>query len=107
MNATTSSGQSDVSAAKPRPVAAISTAAASSRRRSAKRCPQRPTASVASAEPSERRGADETDLELAKPEREQVGGQEHRHEAVGERAQRRAASTRRAPLRYPACAADR
>jgi hypothetical protein len=49
--ATTSSGHSDVSVAKPRPVAAIITAAASSRRRSAKRCPQRPTASVAIAEP--------------------------------------------------------
>ncbi len=50
--ATTSSGQNDDSAAKPAPVAAISSAAPSSRLREAKRRPQAPTASVASAEPS-------------------------------------------------------
>ena len=36
----------------------------------------------------QRRGADEPDLELPQPEREQVRGQQHGDEAVGEGAQR-------------------
>ena len=36
----------------------------------------------------ERCGAEETDLELAMAEREQVGGEENRHEPVGDRAER-------------------
>jgi len=51
-SATTSSGQNDDQPAKPKPVAAISKAAARSSRPPAKRYPHAPTASVASAEPS-------------------------------------------------------
>ena len=52
MKATTSSGQSDVRPAKPKPVAAISSAAPLSNRLDATRWPQAPTANVASADPS-------------------------------------------------------
>jgi hypothetical protein len=46
------SGQSVENVANPMPVTAIEAAAATSKRRSAKRCPHRPTASVARAEPN-------------------------------------------------------
>src|SRR5438128_41190 len=49
--ATTSSGQNAENPAKPMPVAAITSAAASSSRRMEKRFPQRPIASVMNAEP--------------------------------------------------------
>jgi hypothetical protein len=85
-NATSSSGQNDDRPAKPSPVAVIRTDAARSSRRMEKRCPQRPMASVDSAEPEERRRAEKPDLHLPQAERQQIGRQHHRDEAVCERA---------------------
>ena len=76
------------SPANAHPVTAMASEATSSRRRIEKRWPQRPTASVVNRGAEQRRRADQADFELPEPERKQVGGQHHRDEAVGKRAQR-------------------
>ena len=86
--ATTSSGQNDEKPAKPRPVAAISSAAPRSSRRGGEAVAPGADRERRERRAEQRRGADEADLERGRAEREQVGRQQHRHAAVAEGAQR-------------------